>query len=101
MGSVVEYNALERAHLLILSNHAIVPGHNTIERRTAMVSILKIDHIGIRVKRMEAVGVKPITWNVVLAELQRDHARKDTEKETSRIFMEYLFKMDPDKGWDQ
>jgi nicotinamidase-related amidase len=50
-------------------------------------------------KRMEQVGVKPITWNVVLAELQRDHARKSTEHEVSRIFLEHLFKMDPDKGW--
>ena len=50
-------------------------------------------------KRMAAAGVKTITWNVVPAELQRDHARSSTEKQTSRIFMQYLFKMDPDKGW--
>ncbi|MBL4633601.1 MAG: hypothetical protein JKY56_07005, partial [Kofleriaceae bacterium] len=50
-------------------------------------------------KRMVAAGVHPITWNVVLAELQRDHARSSTEKEVTRIFLEYLFKMDPDKGW--
>ncbi|CAM2063973.1 Isochorismatase family protein [Sulfidibacter corallicola] len=50
-------------------------------------------------RRMIQAGVKALTWNVVLAELQRDHARKDTEKETTRIFLEYLFKMDPDKGW--
>jgi hypothetical protein len=43
--------------------------------------------------------VQPITWNVVLAELQRDHARKSTEHEVTRIFLEHLFKMDPDKGW--
>ena len=50
-------------------------------------------------KRMMRAGVTPITWNVVLAELQRDHARRDTEEQTTRIFLEYLFKMDPDKGW--
>lgn len=50
-------------------------------------------------KRMLTAGVKPITWNVVLAELQRDHARSSTEKEVTRIFMEYLFKMDPDQEW--
>ena len=51
-------------------------------------------------RRMIQAGVVPITWNVVLAELQRDHARADTGEETSRIFLEYLFKMDPDKGWN-
>jgi len=50
-------------------------------------------------KRMIAAGVHPITWNVVLAELQRDHARKETEEEVTRIFLEYLFKMNPDQGW--
>ena len=50
-------------------------------------------------KRMIAAGVKPMTWNVVLAELQRDHARARTEEQTTRIFLEHLFKMDPDKGW--
>ncbi len=50
-------------------------------------------------QRMMQAGVTPITWNVVLAELQRDHARKDTEHQTTRIFLEHLFKMDPDKGW--
>ena len=61
-------------------------------------SITALSHAN-GMKRMEQAGVIPITWNVVLAELQRDHARKDTENETSRIFLEYLFKMDPDKGW--
>jgi nicotinamidase-related amidase len=61
-------------------------------------SITQLSHEN-GMKRMLQAGVTPITWNVVLAELQRDHARKDTEKEVSRIFMEYLFKMDPDKGW--
>ena len=63
-------------------------------------SITQLSHDN-GMKRMVQAGVTPITWNVVLAELQRDHARKDTETETSRIFMQYLFKMDPDKGWEQ
>ncbi|MGI9565394.1 MAG: isochorismatase family protein [Nitrosopumilus sp.] len=50
-------------------------------------------------KRMLQAGVIPISWNVVPAELQRDHARSDTLEETTRIFLEYLFKMDPDQGW--
>ncbi|MGI9565839.1 MAG: isochorismatase family protein [Nitrosopumilus sp.] len=50
-------------------------------------------------ERMLQVGVIPITWNVVPAELQRDHARSDIVGETTRIFLEYLFKMDPDQGW--
>lgn len=50
-------------------------------------------------KRMLQVGVIPISWNVVPAELQRDHARSATLEETTRIFLEYLFKTDPDQGW--
>ena len=61
-------------------------------------SITQLSHEN-GMKRMIQAGIKPITWNVVLAELQRDHARTKTGGETSRIFMEYLFKMDPDKGW--
>lgn len=51
-------------------------------------------------KRMIAAGVEPITWNVVPAELQRDHARSVVLPEVTRIFMEYLFKVDPDKAWN-
>ncbi len=50
-------------------------------------------------ERMLQAEVKPITWNVVPVELQRDHARSDTAGETTRIFLEYNFKTDPDKGW--
>lgn len=50
-------------------------------------------------RRMIAAGVEPITWNVVPAELQRDHARSDKLAEVTRIFMEYLFKVDPEKTW--
>ncbi|MEM7303211.1 MAG: hydrolase [Pseudomonadota bacterium] len=50
-------------------------------------------------RRMIAAGVEPITWNVVPAELQRDHARKDKLKEVTRVFMEHLFKVDPNSTW--
>ena len=42
---------------------------------------------------------EPITWNVVPAELQRDHARTDVLPEVTAIFMEYLFKVDPNTTW--
>lgn len=61
-------------------------------------SISELSHAN-GMKRMMQAGVQPLTWNVVLAELQRDHARAKTEEGTTRIFLEYLFKMDPDKGW--
>ncbi len=50
-------------------------------------------------KRMIAAGVEPITWNVVPAELQRDHARTAVLPEVTKIFMEYLFKLDPNTAW--
>jgi len=50
-------------------------------------------------RRMIAAGVEPITWNVVPAELQRDHARTDVLPEVTAIFMEYLFKVDPNTTW--
>ncbi|MDA4844212.1 hydrolase [Hoeflea poritis] len=50
-------------------------------------------------RRMIEAGVEPITWNVVPAELQRDHARTDRLKEVTRVFMEHLFKVDPDSTW--
>ena len=73
-------------------------GYEVLVPEDTVGSITQLSHDN-GMKRMEAAGVKAITWNVVLAELQRDHARNDTGEETSRIFMEYLFKMDPDKGW--
>ena len=45
-------------------------------------------------ERMIQAGVVPVTWNVVLAELQRDHARSKTEAGTSKIFLKHLFKLD-------
>ncbi|SDR32332.1 hydrolase [Pseudovibrio sp. Tun.PSC04-5.I4] len=50
-------------------------------------------------RRMIAAGVEPITWNVVPAEFQRDHARTDKLQAITRVFMEYLFKLDPDATW--
>ena len=77
---------------------AVAAGYEVLVPEDTVGSITDLSHAN-GMKRMEAAGVTPITWNVVLAELQRDHARKDTEAQTSRIFLEYLFKMDPDKGW--
>ncbi|WP_294222058.1 hypothetical protein [uncultured Shimia sp.] len=48
---------------------------------------------------MIEAGVEPITWNVVPAELQRDHARSDQLQAVTRVFMEHLFKVDPDSTW--
>lgn len=50
-------------------------------------------------RRMIEAGVEPITWNVVPAELQRDHARRENLAEVTRVFMEHLFKVDPDTTW--
>ncbi|USD41009.1 isochorismatase family protein [Vibrio sp. SCSIO 43135] len=73
-------------------------GYEVLVPEDTVGSITQMSHDN-GMKRMMQAGVKPITWNVVLAELQRDHARKATEHETTRIFLEFLFKMDPDKGW--
>lgn len=77
---------------------AVRAGYDVYVPEDTIGSITQLSHTN-GMRRMIAAGVKPITWNVVLAELQRDHARKDTEKEVTRIFLKYLFKMDPDKGW--
>lgn len=77
---------------------ATLNGYEVLVPEDTVGSITQLSHDN-GMQRMIQAGVKPITWNVVLAELQRDHARKATEKETSRIFLEHLFKMDPDKGW--
>jgi nicotinamidase-related amidase len=73
-------------------------GYDVLVPEDTVGSITQLSHDN-GMKRMIQAGVTPITWNVVLAELQRDHARKQTEHETTRIFLEYLFGMDPDKGW--
>ncbi|NRB40003.1 MAG: isochorismatase family protein [Pseudomonadales bacterium] len=77
---------------------AVQNGYDVLVPEDTVGSITQLSHDN-GMKRKIQAGVKPITWNVVLAELQRDHARKATEHETGRIFLEYLFKMDPDKGW--
>lgn len=73
-------------------------GYEVFVPEDVIGSITQLSHDN-GMKRMLAAGVKPITWNVILAELQRDHARSATVEETTRIFLEYLFKMDPDQGW--
>ena len=77
---------------------ASLNGYDVLVPEDTVGSITQQSHDN-GMKRMMQAGVTPITWNVVLAELQRDHARKSTEHETTRIFLEHLFKMDPDKGW--
>lgn len=82
------YPAVEAANL----------GHEVLVPEDPVGSITQLSHDN-GMKRVQAAGVKPITWNVVLAELQSDHARSGTGREVTRIFMEYLFKMDPDQEW--
>ena len=77
---------------------AQMAGYEVFVPEDAVGSITQLSHAN-GMRRMVEAGVQPITWNVVLAELQRDHARMATADGTSRIFLEYLFKMDPDKGW--
>jgi len=78
---------------------AVKAGYDVHVPEDVVGSITRLSHEN-GMRRMEQAGVKRLTWNVVLAELQRDHARSATEKEVSRIFLEHLFKMDPDKGWN-
>jgi nicotinamidase-related amidase len=42
-------------------------------------------------QRMFNAGVTPVTWNVMLAELHRDHARKETSPGLMAIFKEHLY----------
>jgi nicotinamidase-related amidase len=51
-------------------------------------------------KRMIAAGVEAITWNVVPAELSRDHARTEKLPKLMPVFMEHLFKVDPNASWN-
>ena len=77
---------------------AVKAGYDVHVPEDVIGSITPLSHKN-GMERMMQAGVKPITWNVVPAELQRDHARSSTSNETGRIFLQYLFKMDPDKGW--
>jgi len=73
-------------------------GYDVYVPEDTVGSITQLSHDN-GMRRMEKAGVERITWNVVPAELQRDHARTDTAAPVTRIFMEYLFKMDPNKPW--
>ena len=61
----------------------------------AVGSISQMSHDN-GMRRMIEADVEPITWNVVPAELQRDHARRKHLNEVTWVFMEHLFKVDPD-----
>ena len=73
-------------------------GYDVYVAEDTVGSITQLSHDN-GMRRMENAGVERITWNVVPAELQRDHARSATVAPVTRIFMEYLFKMDPNKAW--
>lgn len=73
-------------------------GYDVYVPEDAVGSMSQLSHDN-GMRRMIAAGVEPITWNVVPAELQRDHARTDKLKDVTRIFMEHLFKVDPDSTW--
>ncbi len=73
-------------------------GYDVYVPEDVVGSITQLSHDN-GMRRMENAGVERITWNVVPAELQRDHARIETVAPVTRIFMEYLFKMDPNKPW--
>lgn len=73
-------------------------GYDVYVPEDTVGSITQLSHDN-GMRRMEKAGVERITWNVVPAELQRDHARSETVVPVTRIFMEYLFKMDPNKPW--
>jgi nicotinamidase-related amidase len=73
-------------------------GYDVYVPEDAVGSITQMSHEN-GMARMIAAGVEPITWNVVPAELQRDHARPEKLAEVTRVFMEHLFKVDPDSKW--
>ncbi|MEX0368620.1 MAG: isochorismatase family protein [Ruegeria sp.] len=73
-------------------------GYDVYVPEDAVGSITQLSHDN-GMRRMIEVGVEPITWNVVPAELQRDHARADKLQAVTRVFMEHLFKVDPDTTW--
>lgn len=73
-------------------------GYDVYVPEDVVGSITQMSHEN-GMRRMIAAGVEPITWNVVPAELQRDHARSAVLPEVTKIFMEYLFKVDPESTW--
>ncbi|WP_108819016.1 hydrolase [Pseudovibrio sp. Alg231-02] len=73
-------------------------GYDVYVPEDAVGSITQLSHEN-GMRRMIEAGVEPITWNVVPAELQRDHARTDKLQAVTRVFMEHLFKVDPDQTW--
>ncbi len=84
--------------LAYLAIEAEAAGYDVYVPEDTVGSITQLSHEN-GMRRMIAAGVEPITWNVVPAEFQRDHARADKLKEVTRVFMEHLFKVDPDTTW--
>ncbi len=77
---------------------AEIAGYDVYVPEDAVGSVTQLSHEN-GMRRMIEAGVEPITWNVVPAELQRDHARTDKLQAVTRVFMEHLFKVDPDTKW--
>lgn len=77
---------------------AELAGYDVYVPEDTVGSISQLSHEN-GMRRMIEAGVEPITWNVVPAELQRDHARADKLQAVTRVFMEHLFKVDPDTTW--
>lgn len=73
-------------------------GYDVYVPEDTVGSITQLSHEN-GMRRMIEAGVEPITWNVVPAELQRDHARTDKLPQVMRVFMEHLFKVDPNTKW--
>lgn len=73
---------------------AEMAGYDVYVPEDTVGSISQLSHEN-GMKRMIAAGVESIIWNVVPAELQRDHVRTAVLPEVTKIFMEYLFKVDP------
>lgn len=49
---------------------------------------------------MTEAGVEPIARNADPAEFPRDQARAAKPSEVTRLFMEHLFKVDPNASWN-
>ncbi|MCJ8314979.1 MAG: isochorismatase family protein [Saccharospirillaceae bacterium] len=81
---------------------ASIAGYDVYAVEDIVGSITQTSHDN-GMARMLKAGVTPITWNVVPAELSRDHARLATSENGNtlvKIFMKYLFGMDENASWE-